>query len=1085
MQCLSCRAENAVTNAFCQACGASLHLTCNLCGTANRPDSRFCGHCGQQFDISAPSLNSNQLLRKLTVSGGEYKRLTVMFADIQNSTGLIASMDPESAMNRIQPVLDAMREAVHRYDGLVNKVQGDGVMALFGAPHPHEDHAVRGCLAALAMHAAVPRLGDPDLQIRVGLHTGEVVVQAVNNSLYQTYDAAGVAVHLASRLEHIAEAGQTLISGSTFAESKQFIEAKSLGLQTVRGISEPTEVFVVTGARPAPASERFRSGPRSSRLAGRKDELATLESELANARQGDKHVTNVIGVVGDAGLGKSRLCFEFAEACRRQGVQVLETRVLSHGRATPFQPVLELFRNAFNIQQRDSLEVSRQRVIDQLRARGDFSDSLPLLLDFLGLHDPGFPASKQDPAVRKHRLLAFVRQFIHARPRDETVLVLVEDLHWIDQASEEFVEALVDAVVGTKTLLVLNFRPGYVAPWMQRSHYRLVSLGPLVGADLSALLSALLGDDPSLALLSRNIAERAQGNPFFLEELVKSLAERGDFEGERGAYRLKAGVDAIPLPPTVQAVLSARIDRLVDSSKQILQTAAVIGREVPLVILERVSNLTPDKTAEALGQLRRAELLYELPPFSQGVHAFRHPLIQEVAYQSLLQGRRRELHGAVARALTAEYADRVDEYSALIAFHLERADEPLPAAQSHARAAMWIGAKDPAQALRSWMKVRELVSNQPSSEQVDWLRMAASGQIVNFGWREGLPAEEGRLYFEEARDLALAANNMRANAMMHAGFGRLLAVRGSADEYVAKVMEGIELAKQAEDPSLEVMLTAGLCHALRLSGRLTEALEVNIKATNRAHEVNRHHRTVLGFEIEPWLTSLRGQLLVMLGHGDDARSFLDRVIQMDPAQINVADHLVPSISYVDLAWIQQDIRLAELHSERALSMALRSGSPYLQAYAMASRGLAHIVAGRPGSAIEDLTAAIDAARRRKAGLEYEPRMLADLANAYRLNGDLDAALRTADEAIEAASARNTRIAECLARIARAKTLLASSGNREGVQDELGRIKALIEETGAKAYLPLVHDLESSLTPGSRIIDGPGAARRGRSPPLAS
>jgi adenylate cyclase len=970
-------------------------------------------------------------------------------------------MDPETAMRRIQPVLDAMRDAVHRYDGLVNKVQGDGVMALFGAPRPHEDHAVRGCLAALAMHAAMPRLGDSDLQIRVGLHTGEVVVQAVNNSLYQTYDAAGVAVHVASRLEHTAEAGKTLISGSTFAAARQFIEAKSLGLQTLRGISEPTEVFEVTGAKAAPASERFRSGPRSSRLSGRKLELATLEQELANTRRGDKHVTNVIGVVGDAGLGKSRLCFEFSESCRRQGILVQEARVLSHGRETPLHPVIELFRNAFFIGPNDSVEVSRKRVTELLRKRGDFSDSLPVLLDFLGLQDASTTASKQDPTTRKHRLLSFVRQYLHARPHDETVLLLIEDLHWIDQASEEFVEAIVDAVVGTKTLLLLNFRPGYVAPWMQRSHYRQISLGPLQGTEASELLSGLLGDDTSLMLLSRNIAERAQGNPFFMEELVHSLAERGDFEGQRGAYRLKAGIDAIPLPPTVQAVLSARIDRLVETSRQLLQIAAVVGREVPLAILQRVANLPADDIAEALLQLRRAELLYELPPFSQGVHGFRHPLIQEVAYQSLLQGRRRELHGVVARALAELFPDRADEYSALIAFHLERAGDLLAAAQSHARAAMWIGAKDPNQAYRSWMKVRELAINQPRSEHVDWLRMAASGQIVNFGWREGLPAEDARLYFEEAKELALATGNMRANAMMHAGFGRLLAVRGSADDYVAKVMEGIELAKQAEDPSLEVMLTAGLCHALRLSGRLSRALEVNIEATNRAHEVNKHHRTVLGFDIEPWLTALRGQLLVMLGHGDDARSYLDRVIQMDTEHINASDHMLPSISYVDLAWFEGDVRTAEHHADRATSIATRSGNPYLLTYAMAGRGLSLIVAGKYSAAVEELNSGLDFARRRKAGLEYEPRMLADLANAYRLKGDFAAAVRAADQAIEVSTTRHTRVAESFARTLRAHILFAS-GAVEAAEDELARAEKLIDETGAMIYAPLARILKADL-----------------------
>jgi class 3 adenylate cyclase len=1063
MQCPSCKADNRAGNVFCEACGGSLQATCSNCGQANRPESRFCGHCGNAL-ISAPAtaLTSGQLLRSLSVSGGEYKRLTVLFADIQNSTGLIQSMDPESAMRRIQPVLDAMRDAVHRYDGLVNKVQGDGIMALFGAPRPHEDHAVRGCLAALAMHAAVPRLGDSELQIRVGLHTGEVVVQAVNNSLYQTYDAAGVAVHMASRLEHTAEAGKTLISAATFAAAQQFIEAKSLGLQTLRGISEPTEVYEVTGARAAPASERFRSGPRSGRLSGRSHELAILEQELANTSRDALTATNVIGVVGEAGLGKSRLCFEFAESCRRQGVLVHETRVLSHGRETPLQPVIELFRNAFFIGPKDSIETSRRRVSETLRKRGDFSDSLPMLLDLLGLQDASAADSKQDPITRKHRLLAFVRQFIHARPRDEIVVLLIEDLHWIDQASEEFIEALVDAVVGTRTLLLLNFRPGYVAPWMQRSHYRQIALGPLQDNDANELLSTLLGGDTSLALLARNIAQRAQGNPFFMEELVHSLAERGDFEGERGAYRLKAGIEVIPLPATVQAVLAARIDRLAEGTRRVLQVAAVVGREVPLAILQRVADVPAVDIAEALLQLRRAEMLYELPPFSEGVHAFRHPLIQEVAYQALLLGRRRELHAAVARAIGQLFADRGDEYSGLIAFHLERAGEPVPAAQAHARAAMWMGAKDPAQALRSWLKVRELVIEQPRSEQVDWLRMAASGQIVNFGWREGLSAEEGRVYFEEGSELAQAVGNRRANAMMHAGLGRLLAVRGSADDYVEKVREGIALAKQAEDASLEVMLTAGLCHALRLAGRLKQALEVNIEATNRAHQVNKHHRSLLGFEIEPWLTSLRGQLLIMLGQGDDARSYLDRVIQMDPAQINVADHMMPSIAYVDLASIQRDVRLAELHSERAVSMALRSGSPYLQAYATASRGMAHVVAGRPAAAIEDLTAAIDGARRRKAGLEYEPRMLAELANAYRLNGDLDDALRVANEAVEAASGRNIRVVECLARIVRARTLLAS-GSDAGLDGELERIRALIEESGAKAYQPLLRELEGDLS----------------------
>ncbi len=1049
MQCPNCRTDNIATNAFCEACGASLISPCKFCGHVNRANGRFCGKCGspisQSPNASEPFL---QLLQSLSATGGERKRLTVLFADIRNSTGLIEKLDPEQAMHRMQPILDAMKDAVHRYDGVVNKVQGDGVMALFGAPRPHEDHAVRGCLAALAMQHSVEDLGVPDFRIRVGLHTGEVVVQAIANSLYQTYDATGAAVHLASRMEQMAESGSVQITADTFDAAKQFIEAKSLGMRMVRGLTTSLEVFELLGFKHAPASERFRSGPRPTPLSGRTRELNALELELTSTVQNE---TRVVGIVGEAGLGKSRLCFEFAESCRRRGVRVLEARVLAHASATPFQPVLDLLRDTFGIQPTDAPDFSRHRII-------------PVLLDFLGVGDPGYPIQKLDPKTRKLKLLDFVRQLVHSRPHDEVLLVLIEDLHWIDPGSEEFVGALVDAVIGTKTLLLLNFRPGYTANWMRHSHYRQIDLTPLQNAEAEQLLRDLLGDDSSLALLSRNITERAQGNPFFLEELVSSLAERGDFDGERGAYRLKTGIDIVPIPATVQAVLSARIDRLPESARQMLHCAAVIGREVPLAIAEQVAKLPLHEVARTLAQLRRAELLYQVPLNKEGLHAFRHPLIQEVAYRSLLIERRRELHGDVARAIETQFKDRLDEYGGLMAHHLEQAGESLGAAQAHARFAIWVGAKDATQALRSWMKVRELLIAEPLSQSNDNLKMMACGQIMNFGWREGISVEKAKIYFEEARQLALALNNVRANALIHAGFGRILAAGGSADEYVTKILEAISLAGQTDDASLQATLKAGLCHALRLSGRISDALVVNIEATDRAHEVSKLHRQMLGFEIEPWLDTLRGQLLVMLGRGKEARAYLDRVIKMDTDEINVFDHVMPSISYVDLAWAERDIRLAERHAERAFSMAVSSGNPYVRVYAQACRGLSHIVAGRAKAAVDDLNNAIEFARRRKAGLEYEPRMLADLANAYRLKGDFSAGLRSATEAIDISGLRHTRVSECLARIVRAQITLAMEADKdiEAVKGELSRIETLLRDTSAVIYESLFRDLKSCL-----------------------
>ena len=1054
MQCLRCGSQNKATNEYCEGCGATLGIECSACSHLNGPAARFCGQCSAALKPIAAEVSNQSwqhVLRSLNAKGGERKRLTILFADIRNSTGLIDSLgDPELGMRRLQPVLDLMNEAVVRYDGVVNKSQGDGIMALFGAPQPHEDHAVRGCLAALAMQDGTARFGDSDLQIRVGVHTGEVVVQAIEHGIYQTYDAAGANVHIANRLEQLADAGSILVSKETYIAAKQFVEVEPLGLQTIRGIATPIEVFKLRGLQHAPSSGVFRSGRRLSPLTGRTSQFSALSLELENTIKSDGRV---VGVVGEAGIGKSRLCFEFAENCRGKGIRVFEARVLAHGRSTPFQPVLELLRDYFGLRVKEAADISRRRVLDRLAALSVSEQISFVLLEFLGLADPSQAALKLDPKTRKTLLLDFVRTLPRSGPRDVTTVVIIEDLHWIDAASEEFIEALADAVVGTTTLLVVNFRPGLAVPLMQRTHYRQINMPPLPAAQAALLLQDHFGNDPSLALLSRNIIERAQGNPFFLEELVNALVERGDFEGDKGAYRLRGGIDSIPLPPTVQAVIAARIDRLEENAKKILEVASVVGREISISILDMVTGLNPAELLEATQHLRQAELLYDVRPFEQRLLAFRHPLIQEVAYRSLLHESRRGLHSKVAQAIEGLFKDRADERASLLAYHFEQAGENLKAAQQNMRAAVWIGANDPSQALRSWKKVRELLSDLPSSQPIDYLKMMASGQIVNFAWREGISAQDALIYFEEAKQLALALGDMRANALIHAAYGRMLANGGSADEYVEKTREAKAIADEGDDPSVQITLKAILCHALWLSGRMREALQMNVEATDRANEIKKFDRQTLGFDIEVWLTVLRGRTLVMLGRMEEARPFLDRILQLESSQLDPVHHVMPSMAYVDIAWAEGNLGLAQEHADRVFSIAMKTGNPYLRVYGQAYRGLSHIVAGRLTSAIDDLSDALSFARSRKAGLENEPRILADLANAYRLNGDTEIALTTIDEAIEVATERHARVPECLARIVRADILLRSATRDHKAEGkrELETARALMRETGAVLF----------------------------------
>ena len=1074
MLCRYCNSDNSATNAFCETCGKPLGVACEACGHLNRATSRFCGNCSAPLSPTASLRPSaDEVLRVLSAKGGERKQLTVIFADISNSTALIDRADPEDAMRRMLPTIDAMRRAVENYDGIVNKVQGDGVMALFGAPISHEDHAVRACAAALEIQSSVAALGDPFLKVRVGVNTGEVVVQAVENSLYQTYDVAGTAAHLASRMEQMAEPGEILLTADTAAAARQFIETASLGPRPVRGLSQPVKVFRLLRLRHAPASVTFRSQPRLSPLIGRAAQLEMLEAELASAANGEAHV---VGVVGEAGSGKSRLCFEFAERCRERDIRVYEARVTAHGHATPYQPVLELLRDYLGIEASLPLEKARQQVASVISRLPIAEDMLPLVLGFIGLDDPARPAPNIDPAVRRVRLIEFIRIIVRSSQEQKPVVVLVEDLHWIDAASEQFVDDMVDAILGTRTLLLFNFRQGYAVPWVQRNHYRQINLAPLDRNETDHMLRDLLGKNSSLALISRHIAERAQGNPFFIEELVRTLLERGDFEGEPGAYRLVGGIEAIPLPTTIDSLLAARIDHLDESARQVLQYAAVIGREVPVAILEKVTGLPPVDLREALARLRRAELLRELPLEEAGLHAFCHPLIQEVCYRGLLRESRRKIHADVARVIKQQFTERQPERASLLAYHLEEAGESMEAAQAYIRAAIWLGAHDASQALRTWKKVHPLLSMQPASGSTDFLRMQACLQIMGFGWREGMPAEEAQRWFEEARQLALATNNLRANAWIHAAYGRSLAVRGSADEYVSRSREALALAVKANDRSVEAMLKAVLSQAVRLAGHLEEALNANIEATSRVHEISEVDRQLFGFQVEHWLTVMRGQILVSLGRLDEARPYLGRMLQTDIDPNDITLHLA-HVTYVDLAWAQDDASLADFHAERAMTMANNSDSPYVYVNALSCRGISHLVSGRFEAAADDLEKALSFARWRKAGLESEARILADLANAYRLKNDLFRAEGTAAEAIEVATARAARVPECLARIVRAEVLL-QAGDGDRARTELRNVRALIDETGARIYEPLAHDLAARVERGSGGVRKPEQKRAG-------
>ena len=494
---------------------------------------------------------------------------------------------------------------------------------------------------------------------------------------------------------------------------------------------------------------------------------------------------------------------------RRRGIPVYEAQGQAHGREIPFLPVLQMMRSYFAIAESDTDQQAREKIAGRMLLLDDaFAESLPLLFDFLAVPDPHRPAPRMDPDARQRALLEMVKRLVHTSGQSNPGINLLEDAHWFDPGTEIFVTQFVEAIQGSRTLAILNFRPEYSAPWMRKSYYRQISLAPLGAEAIKALLADLLGEHPSLNGLPDLIQERTAGNPFFIEEVVRALAESGNLEGKRGDYRLVRPVDEAAVPPTVNTILAARIDRLSEREKSLLQSAAVIGREFSEPVLARAAALGDGELEPALRALIAAEFLYEQELYPEAVYAFKHPLTQEVAYRSQLGERRAAVHRRVAEALEELYPDKLDERAALLAQHWEAAGDRLAAARWSARAASWVGLNDIAEAVRHWRKVSELVEALPDSAESSALALGARVARLNYGWRLGISEQEATAHYEAGRELAERSGDRVNLLLITASYATVRGLAGHVEEYGELAEEVNRLSIEIGDPGLRMaMLT--------------------------------------------------------------------------------------------------------------------------------------------------------------------------------------------------------------------------------------------------------------------------------------
>ena len=626
-----------------------------------------------------PPYLAEKILTSRSALEGERKQVTVLFADLKGSMELLADRDPEEARQLLDPVLERMMAAVHRYEGTVNQVMGDGIMALFGAPIAHEDHAVRACYAALAMQEAIRRYSAEGrrahglkVQIRVGLNSGEVVVRAIGNDLHMDYSAIGQTTHLAARMEQLAPPGTIRLTAATLRLAERWVQVTPLGPVPVKGLSAPVEVCELVGAGPARTRLQAFAARGLTPFVGRQAELAALHQALERAEAGHGQV---VAVIGEPAMGKTRLFHEFTQASRPQGWLRLESSATSYGQATPSLPVIDLLKAYFQLEDRDDGRRIREKLTGRLLTLDPaLGPSVPAFLALLEVpvEDPHWQAL--EPPQRRQRTLDALKRLLLRESQEQPLLLVFENLHWIDAETQAFLDGLVESLPAARLLLLVNYRPEYQHGWSTKTYYTQLRLDPLPPASAEAMLHSLLGNDADLEPLTQRLIEWTQGNPFFLEESGRTLVETQVLVGTPGAYRLARALPSIQVPTTVQAVLAARIDRLPPEEKQLLQTAAVIGTEVPLALLQAIAEVPEAPLRLGLTHLQAAEFLYETRLFPDIEYTFKHALTQQVAYETLLQERRRALHARIVEALEALAGDRVAEQVERLAHHALRGE---------------------------------------------------------------------------------------------------------------------------------------------------------------------------------------------------------------------------------------------------------------------------------------------------------------------------------------------------------------------------------------------------------------------------
>jgi len=929
MRCSKCGAENPDGAKFCIECASPFARRCSSCGKENPPRAKFCLECSKPIDPASADTRetSKPSVRVSTVADGaqlegERKTVTALFADIKGSTELEQDLDPEEARAIVDPALKLMIDAVRRYDGYVVQSTGDGIFGLFGAPLAHEDHPQRALYAALRMQEELRRYsaklretGNLPLEARVGVNTGEVVVRSIATGGGHTeYTPIGHTTNLASRMQALAPTGSIAISEQTRKLVEGYFALKPLGPTKVKGVSEPVNVYEVTGLGPLRTRLERAAGRGLSKFVGRQAEMASLKRAAEQAKAGRGQIA---AAMAEAGVGKSRLFFEF-KAENQSGWMVLQAISVSHGKASAYLPVIDLLHGYFGIDRDDDDSRKRREKVNGkvLTLDRSLEDVLPYLHALLGLSDENSPLAQMDAQVRKRRTLEAIKRILVRESLNQPLIVIFEDLHWIDEETQGLLNLLADSIGTAKILLLVNYRPEYHHEWGSKTCYSQLRLDPLATESAEEMLTALVGDDAEVSPLKRLIIERTEGNPFFMEETVQVLLDEGALVRDGAAVRLTKPLSELKIPPTVQAILAARIDRLPPDEKDLLQTLAVTGKEFSLSLVREVIKQPDDAINRMLNDLQLAEFIYEQPTAGDIEYTFKHALTQEVAYNSVLAERRRALHVRIGVALEALYSERLDDRVEQLAYHFTRGGNAQKALEYLERAGRRAEERSAnLEAVSHFNAALELLRAMPHSPQRAERELAlllALGPpiAVTEGWDS--PEVEG--VYGRARELCQEAGETPQLLPALFGLAGYYIIRGEYNSARETMEQNLNLARRTHDPDVLLEAHHYLAAMQTYAGELASARQSQDEVITR-YDPKTHHPLVhlyAGDDPAACCLGHKAWTLWLLGYPEQA-------LQSARAAVRLAQQLSHPFSLAQATW--HNAWLHGVRGERAHAIA--------------------------------------------------------------------------------------------------------------------------------------------------------------------